>query len=302
MASLEALLKSHSMKKAAVSKLRKQIENKLKMAVSKKRRSSSGLVALEKKKEDLTRAKDHAIQLLNQHLSQKASIDRLKIAAENRLQQEQDAKDQATQQSDYGSEDKNAVAERLQYIDEKISELHLELKERESVGTRLEKAIDSSEKEKTKIEDQLKKQVHLKPALVEQLKSSTHEESVLRPKFESLLKLEAQASNALSVVQKKLAELAALRRKKLAAIAAEKRKRMAALAAQKRKNKARQMALARARKAKARKAKRKPARKAKSRSKKAPKRKVAKTSKKRTRTAKRKTVKRKASKKKPRRR
>lgn len=302
MASLEALLKSHSMKKAAVSKLRKQIENKLKMAVSKKRRSSSGLVALEKKKEDLTRAKDHAIQLLNQHLSQKASIDRLKIAAENRLQQEQDAKDQATQQSDYGSEDKNAVAERLQYIDEKISELHLELKERESVGTRLEKAIDSSEKEKTKIEDQLKKQVHLKPALVEQLKSSTHEESVLRPKFESLLKLEAQASNALSVVQKKLAELAALRRKKLAAIAAEKRKRMAALAAQKRKNKARQMALARARKAKARKAKRKPARKAKSRSKKAPKRKVAKTSKKRTRTAKRKTVKRNASKKKPRRR
>jgi len=301
MASLEALLKSHSMKKASVSKLRKQIENKLKMAVSKKRRSSSGLIALEKKKEDLTRAKDHAMQLLNQHLSQKASIDRLKIAAEGRLQQEQDAKDQATQQSEYGSEDKNAVAERLKYIDEKIAELHSELKERDSVGARLDKAIESSQKEKVKIEDQLKKQVHVKPGLIEQLKSATKEESVLRPKFESLLKLEAQASSALAVVQKKLAELAAIRRKKQAAQAAAKRKRMAALAAKKRQAKARQAALARARKAKARKAKRKPAKKAKSGSK-TSKRKVAKTGKKRpTRTAKRKTSKRKATKKKSRR-
>jgi chromosome segregation ATPase len=298
MTSLEAILKSHSMKKAAVSKLRKQVENKLKAAVSKKRRSLSGLVALEKKKEDLTRAKDHAIQLLNQHLSQKASIERLKIAAEGRLQQEQDAKDQATQQSEYGSEDKNTIAERLKYIGEKIAELHSELKERESVHTRLEKAIESSEKEKAKVEDQLKKQGHVKPALIEQLKASTKEEAVLRPKFESLLKLEAQASNALATVQKKLAEIAAQRRKRLAVLAAKKRKRMAALAAQRRKNKARQLALAKARKAKARKTKRRPSKKTakrKSGSKKAPRRKVAKTAKRKTtRTAKRKTTKKKS--------
>ncbi|MGI0066383.1 MAG: hypothetical protein ACREAT_06475 [Nitrosotalea sp.] len=128
MASLETLLKSHSLKKSTVSKSRKQIESKLKEAVSKKRRSSSGLIALDKKKEALTRAKDHAMQLLNQHLSQKASIERLKIAAEGRLQQEQDAKEQTTQQSEDGSsEEKGALAERLQYIDEKISELHSEL-------------------------------------------------------------------------------------------------------------------------------------------------------------------------------
>ncbi|MGI0065238.1 MAG: hypothetical protein ACREAT_00600, partial [Nitrosotalea sp.] len=236
MASLEALLKSHSMKKIAVSKLRKQVESKLKEAVSKKRRSSSGLIALEKKKEDLTRSKDHVAQLLNQHLSQKASIERLKIAAEERLRHEQDTKDQVTQQNEYGSsEDKNAIVERLKYIDEKISELHSELKERESGHTRLDKAIGAGEKEKAKIEDQLKKQGHIKPTLIEQLKSSTKAESVLRPKFESLLKLEAHASNALAVVQKKLAEIAAQRRKKLAALAAIKRKRMAALAAIKRK-------------------------------------------------------------------
>ncbi len=298
MASLETLVKSYGVKKMAVSKLRKQVENKLKEAVSTKRRSSSGLVALEKKKEDLTRARDHASQLLNQHLSQKASIERLKIAAEERLRHEQDAKDQVTQQSEYGSEDKNSVVERLKYIDEKIAELHSELKERESGHTRLDKAIESGEKEKAKIEGLLKKQGHTKPALIEQLKSSTKAESVLRPKFESLLKLEAQASNALVTVQKKLAEIAAQRRKKMAALAAVKRKRMAALAAQRRKSNARKLALAKAKKAKAKKTKQKPAKTAKhkTRSKKASRKKVTKPKRKTTKTSKRK-----ATKKKPRR-
>ena len=226
MASLEALSKSYGMKKAEVSKLRKQVENKLKEAVSKKRRSSSGLVALEKKKEDLTRAKDHTIQVLNQHLSQKASIERLKIAAEERLKHEQDAKDEAKQQSEYGApEEKASAVQRLKYIDEKIAELHAELKERESNQTRLEKEIEFSGKEKTKLEEQLKKQIHAKPALVEQLKVGTKEEAALRPRFESLLKIEAQVGKALSVVQKKLAAIAAQKRKRMAAIAAQKRKR-----------------------------------------------------------------------------
>ncbi|MFZ0184138.1 MAG: hypothetical protein WBV92_01900 [Nitrosotalea sp.] len=256
MASLEALSKSYGIKKAEVSKLRKQVENKLKEAVSKKRRSSSGLVALDKKKEDLTRAKDHIVQILNQHLSQKASIERLKIAAEERLKHEENAKDEAKQQSEYGAtEEKISAVQRLKYIDEKIAELHAELKERESHQTRLEKEIESTEKEKVKIEEQLKKQIHAKPALVEQLKVGTKEEAALRPKFESLQKIETQVSNALSIVQKNLA-----------AIAAQKRKRMAAIAAQKRKRRV---------KANRKPAKRKVAKsKTKSRAKKAPKRKI----------------------------
>ena len=225
MASLEILLKSYSKKKAEVTKLRKLVENKLKEAVSKKRRSSSGLAALEKKKEDLTRTKDHIMQVLNQHLSQKASIERLKIAAEGRLVQEENAKDQAKQQSEYGSpEEKTSAIQRLQYIDEKIAELHAELKERESNQTKLEKEIESSEKEKLKIEEQLKKQVHVKPLLIEQLKKGSKEEAALRPKFETLQKLENRAGEALVIVQRKLAELAALKRKRMVAIAALKRR------------------------------------------------------------------------------
>ena len=237
MATLQTLLKSYSMKKADVSKLRKLVENKLKETVSKKRRSSSGLIALEKKKEDLIRTKDNIIQVLNQHLSQKASIERLKIAAEERLKQEEDAKDQAKQQSEYGvPEEKTSALQRLHYIDEKIAELHLELKERESIQTRLAKEIESVEKEKVKIEEQLKKQIHSKPALVEQLQISTKEESILRPKFESLQKLEVQLSNALKTAQKKLAEAAAQNRKRMAAIASQNRKNRAKARKAKRKS------------------------------------------------------------------
>ena len=226
MASLEALSKSYGIKKAEVSKLRKQVENKLKEATSKKRRSSSGLVALDKKKEELTRAKDHIIQVLNQHLSQKASIERLKIAAEERLKHEENAKDEAKQQSEYGpTEEKANAVQRLQYIDEKIAELHAELKERESNQIRLEKEIESSEKEKTKVEELLKKQIHAKPALVELLKVGTKEESALRPRFEALQKIETKVSQALSAVQKNLAIIAAQKRKRMAIIAAQNRKK-----------------------------------------------------------------------------
>ncbi len=215
MASLEALSKSYGIKKAEVSKLRKQVENKLKEAISKKRRSSSGLAALDKKKEDLTRAKDHIGQVLNQHLSQKASIERLKIAAEERLKHEENTKDEVKQQSEYGApEEKTNAVQRLKYVDEKIAELHVELKERESNQMRLEKEIESTEKEKAKIEEQLKKQIHAKPALVEHLKVGTKEESTLRPRFESLQKIEVQVSNALSIVQKKMAAIAAQKRKR----------------------------------------------------------------------------------------
>ena len=226
MASLEALSKSYGIKKTEVSKLRKQVENKLKEAISKKRRSSSGLAALDKKKEDLIRAKDHIVQVLNRHLSQKASIERLKIAAEERLKHEENAKDETKQQSEYGTpEEKTNAVQRLKYIDEKIVELHAELKERESNQIRLEKEIESSEKEKAKIEEQLKKQIHGKPALVEQLKVGAKEEAALRPRFESLQNIETQVSKALSIVQKKLAVIAAHKRKRMAAIAAQKRKR-----------------------------------------------------------------------------
>ncbi|MDE1826666.1 MAG: hypothetical protein KGH83_03650 [Thaumarchaeota archaeon] len=214
MASLEILTKSYKAKKIEVAKLRRKSENNLKAVLSTKRRSSSGLASLARRNESLGRQIEHVAQLLNQHLAQKESISRLKIAAEERLRQEQDAQDNAKQQSEYGGpEEKAAAQERLKFIDEKIIELHAQLKEREAIETRLAKQIESLHKEKAKLDSQLRKQIHTRPGLLEQLKSSQKAELVLRPRVQSLIKREAQTTKALQSMEKRLEEVMAQRRK-----------------------------------------------------------------------------------------
>lgn len=214
MASLETLTKSYKAKKIEVAKLRRKNENNLKEVLSTKRRSSSGLASLARRNESLGRQIEHVAQLLNQHLAQKESISRLKIAAEERLRQEQDAQDNAKQQSEYGGpEEKAAAQERLKFIDEKIIELHAQLKEREAIETRLAKQIESLHKEKAKLDSQLRKQTHTRPGLLEQLKSSQKAELVLRPRVQSLIKREAQTTKALQSMEKRLEEVMAQRRK-----------------------------------------------------------------------------------------
>ncbi|MDE1829246.1 MAG: hypothetical protein KGI25_02875 [Thaumarchaeota archaeon] len=260
MASLEALTKSYRAKKAEVAKLRRKSENNLKKTLSLKRRSSSGLISLERKKETLERQLTHIVQLLNQYNAQKESIARLKIAAEERLKHEMDAQDSLKQQIDYGApEEKTSLQERLRFIDEKISELRVGMKEREAAEARLEKQIADLEKERAKLGAQIKSQVHVKPVLVQQLRSSEKEESVLRPKVQSLIKRESQTSEALKSIEKKLADALAQRRKAKRKLQRAKRK-VAKRKAGKRKP-------ARKAKTKARVSRKKAARKTKTRSK-----------------------------------
>ena len=221
MTSLVAIAKSYKTKKAEVTKLRRKGQNKLKEVLSQKRRSSSGLVSLERKKEATARQRDHVIQLLTQSLAQRESLARLKTAAEERLRQEQDAKDQTKQQSEYGGpEEKAASVERLKLIDDKISELRAQIRERELAEARLVSTIENYEKEKAQLDKKLRKQIHEKPSLVEQLKTSTKAEATLRPRVQSLVKREAQTGKTLVVMQRKLA----LVQKKLAQLAAKRRK------------------------------------------------------------------------------
>src|SRR5712664_2500957 len=138
MASLGAIAKSYKTKKAEVTKLRRKGQNKLKEVLSQKRRSSSGLASLERKKEATARQRDHVIQLLTQSLAQRESLSRLKAAAEERLRQEQDAK-----------------VEKKKIIDDKISELRAQIRERESAEARLVSTIENYEKEKAQLDKKL---------------------------------------------------------------------------------------------------------------------------------------------------
>lgn len=214
MASLEALTKSYRAKKAEVAKLRRKSETTLKETLSMKRRSSSGLASIERRKESLARELAHVGQLLTQHRAQKESIARLKTVTEERLRQEQDAQDVTRQQIDFGSpDDKASAQERLRHADEKIEELRAGLKEREAAEARLGKQISDLEKVKSRLDLTMRKQTHAKPALVEQLKSSAKAEEVLRPRVQSLIKREEQAARTLQSIEKRLAESNAKRRK-----------------------------------------------------------------------------------------
>ena len=229
MTSLSDLVKSYKNKKIEATKRRRQAENKLKSVISLKRRSSSGLTSLERRKENTTSKKGDIAQILNQHLAQRDSIQRLKISAEERLRQEQEARDQSQQQSEYAEPEERARAlERLKIADDKIAELESEIKQRNHGEERLVKIIADLEKQKSKNDMELRNQSHSKPSLLEQLKSSTHEEERLRPHVQSLIRQEAKAKSDLAKIMQRLELAKAAKRRADAKRRAEAKKRAAA--------------------------------------------------------------------------
>ncbi|HMK32402.1 MAG TPA: hypothetical protein VK431_02130, partial [Nitrosopumilaceae archaeon] len=280
--------KSYKNKKIEAAKRRRQAENKLKSILSIKRRSSSGLASLERRKEDTNRKKDEISQLLNQHLAQRDSIQRLKISAEERLRQEHEARDQVQQQSEFGEPAERASAiERLKIIADKIAELESELKQRSLTEDRLVKIIADLEKQKGKTYVDLKKHIRSKPSLLEQLKSSLKKETHLRPQVQSLIKREEQTNRDLSKIMQKVRLVQAARRKAQRKAEAKRRAIAQKKAAAKRKAAARRAAAKRIAAAR---------RRSKTRTRKVAKRKISKRKMPKRKALKRK-IKRKASKK-----
>ena len=115
MASLSKLVKSHQNKKMEATKNRRKSENKLHSTLSLKRRSSSGLSSLEKKKEAALTKKEDISQLLTQYTAQRDSVQRLKTAAEDRLKHEEEEKERITQEMEFSgsAEDKARISERI---------------------------------------------------------------------------------------------------------------------------------------------------------------------------------------------
>lgn len=229
MTSLSDLVKSYKNKKIEATKRRRQAENKLKSVISLKRRSSSGLNSLERRKENTTSKKGDIAQVLNQYLAQRDSIQRLKISAEERLRQEQEIRDQSQQQSEYAEPEERARAlERLKIADDKIAELESEIKQRNHGEERLVKIIADLEKQKAKNDMELRNQSHSKPLLIEQLKSSTHDEERLRSHVQSLIKQEEKTKSDLSKIIQRLEIAKATKRKADAKRRAEAKRRAAA--------------------------------------------------------------------------
>lgn len=291
MASIEKVVAKLKQQKLEASKLRRQSQRKLKEAKSLARRSSSGLHSVQRRLED-TREKLGEINAeFTQFLARKESLERLIKAANDRLNQEMEAKEQA--QIDLENADtqdeKQAASERLAQITEKIQELKSEIKMRESSSQKLLPAIEDQKKTKSKTSQQIHKQVQTKPTLVTLIKKGTTESERLARRVEIATKKEASINKTLQEATKKLNEFLARKRREAAKKAALRRaaKRLALELKRKQAAKKRALALKR-RQAMKKKHVKKPAKKAKTKKSKAkstkkPKSKKGKSAKKKSR-------------------
>jgi hypothetical protein len=215
LASLIKIAENLKRKKIEASKLRRQSEKKLEEAKSLARRSSSGLHSVEKKLED-TREKLGEINAEFTHiLARKESLERLIKIANDRLTQEVDAREQAQIELENAGSDeaKQAAAERLAQITDKIQELKSEIKQRESASQKLIQVIEDEKKAKSKTAQQIHKQVQAKPTLVGLIKKGTIASERLKRKVDIAERKEATLNKNLQQINEKIQELLAKRRR-----------------------------------------------------------------------------------------
>jgi chromosome segregation ATPase len=211
--------------KLDAAKQRRKTQRELEKASSLNRRSSSGLTSLQRRLED-TREKLVDINTeFNQILARKESLERLIKAANERLKQETDAKEQA--EIDLGNaetdEERQTATERLNLAIEKIQELKSEIKQRELASQKLVSEIESHKKSKSKTNQQIHKQTKAKPTLVGLIKKSGSAKELLKRRVSAAEKRESNIDKTLQKASKRLEEIMAKKRRRAAKKAARKR-------------------------------------------------------------------------------
>ena len=101
MGSLVRLASKLEKKKQEVSKIRRKSQRELDKVKSVHRRSASGLKTIERHIESAREELTDVSGVLTQKLAQKESIERLVAAAEDRLNREKEAKEQAEQDLEF---------------------------------------------------------------------------------------------------------------------------------------------------------------------------------------------------------
>jgi len=290
LASFEKLVLNLREKKQDVSRLRLKAEKQLKESRSIERRSSSGLVSLDKKIESEKEDSSDVSDILTQKTSQLASIQRLVAAAAERLNREKEALTDIDQEIEFAEnpEEKQNAENRLNTIKSQIGELEFEIKSRQKTAKKITEEVAKITEIKLKITSKIKKQSQSKPSLRETLTTSHKAAAKFSNELGRRIKAEEIVKKSLGKAVVKLQELQA------------KKKRSARKTKITRKTPKRKAAKKPSRKTAARKAPKRKAPKRKAPKRKAPKRKAAKKPSRKTaarKAPKRKVPKRKAAKK-----
>ena len=140
-----------------VSKLKRQSERELEKASTLAKRSSSGLVLLQKKVESSREQLEDVAGVLTQRLAQQESIQRLVAAAEERLKREKDTKEQIEQELEFADseEEKQRAQNALKTISDRIDELIEEIKQRNKTAKKITQAIEDYQKSKSSLSSKI---------------------------------------------------------------------------------------------------------------------------------------------------
>ncbi len=226
MSSLARLAEKLQGKKSEVTKLKRKTEREFKKAEFLQKRSASGLVSIEKRVESAREHLSDVSNILNQKLAQQESIQRLLMAAEERLNRENAAKEQTKHEIEFAesAEEKKSAQARLHSISDRINDLTFEIKQRKKMGKKVADAIEEFKKSQSKISIKIHKEVREKPELQNLIKKSKKSSERFAKQFASKIRQEEYAKKYLKKVKVKLEELQKQRRK----LAAQRAKRKAA--------------------------------------------------------------------------
>ena len=230
MSSLVREAKKLQTRRQEVSKLKRKSAREFEREQSLLRKSSSGLATVERKIESAKEQLSDVSDVLTQKLAQQESIQRLIAAAEERLQYEKEARDQAEQEIEYAAsgEEKENAKTRLVSIIDRIDEISEEIKQRNKMAKKVADAIEDFSKSRSKISTKIQKKVHEKPELKKLIKKSKKASARLAKSIASKAKQEESTKEHFKKVKAKLEELKAKRRKSAAKRAAQKRKKKTA--------------------------------------------------------------------------
>ncbi len=131
------------------------------------------------------------------------SVQRLKTAAQERLNLELQNKEQIESEIDFAdnSDEKQGLEYRLNSILSTIDEIKNEIKQRASMEKKFSQAVAEIEKKKNSVTKTIKKNVESKPELAKLAKTAQEKLSSASKKFESAKKRELSVSTRLSKIK-----------------------------------------------------------------------------------------------------
>ena len=209
MVSLASTAKKLAAQKQEISKIRRSSQREFQKAKAVSRKYTSSLNSLQRRVSTSRQQIEDIAQVLNQKVSQLESIQRLKKAAQERLDLEIENKQQLENEINFSTSDdeKQNLLSRISIINDVIDDIKSEIKQRTPTEKKLILIIDEINSSKSKISNSVKKNLETKPMLVNLVKTSENKFEKTAKKFTSSRNRENSIKNRLTKVTSELSEV-----------------------------------------------------------------------------------------------